>query len=370
MNAVVNKSASAYLHQVALADFRNYVHEVVALGSGLNIVFGANAQGKTNLLEAVNMIATTRLLRGPRDSEAIRIGAPKALIEAELADSGTLLGIEIQAGVRKKAFVNRLLLPRASDLIGRLPAVCFSAQALEIVRGEPSSRRLFLDLELSQFYPAYLVHLASYKRALDQRNALLKASGFSKIDQDHFDVWEAEMADHGVALRNFRRTFVSDLVKTAADLHRVVAADENLSISYDAAHSTPEELREQFVSSRIRDIDRGSTSVGPHRDLLTIEINGNDVRSFGSQGQQRSVVIALKLAVLRLGIEQLGVAPLLLLDDVFSDLDRCRRQLLVQVIASEAGQVVITCTEPEQVGDALLSNAKLLKVQSGRIEEQ
>ncbi|MBI3721047.1 MAG: AAA family ATPase, partial [Fimbriimonas ginsengisoli] len=176
----------------ALEAFRNYEELKVEFSEGLNVLAGPNAQGKTNLLEALALVSTTRLLRGQRDSEAILEGRDRARVHVSLLDGPTELGMTIERGTRKRALLNGLELPRASDLLGRLPSVSVTSEDLEIVRGEPSERRLFLDLELSSLYPAYLRHLTLYKRALEQRNALLRAQSWSAAAA--YEPWEEQLA--------------------------------------------------------------------------------------------------------------------------------------------------------------------------------
>ena len=180
-----------------LEGFRNYSHLDLRLSPGFNVVSGSNAQGKTNLLESLYLLGTTRLLRGQKDAEAIQDGADRAAVEVELAGSGTRIGMGLERGARKRARINGLALPRAADLIGRLPVVCVSAADMAIVRGEPADRRLFLDLELSALSPAYLHHFALYKRAQEQRGALLRQSRERPIPGDLYEPWEAAMAMHG-----------------------------------------------------------------------------------------------------------------------------------------------------------------------------
>jgi len=170
------RDRSLAVSSVHLDGFRNYENETVLLSKGFNVLAGKNAQGKTNFLEAIYLLSTTRLLRGQRDAEAIRQGHSRAIATVELGESETRLSVALEAGVRKRASINGLSLPRAADLIGRLPCVCVSTLDMAIVRGEPTDRRLFLDLELCALFPAYLRHLTLYKRALEQRNALLRDS--------------------------------------------------------------------------------------------------------------------------------------------------------------------------------------------------
>lgn len=355
--------------RLRLETFRNYELVDVVLDPGFNILVGSNAQGKTNLLESLYALATTRLLRGMRDYEAIREGAPSARIEAELIDTGTLLGLNYVRGGRKRAILNGMPLPRAADIMGRLPSVCSSLADMPIVAGEPSERRMFIDLELSQLEPAYLRHLAHYKRALEQRNALLKSAQEGYRDPEAFIPWEKHLGAHGAALRAIRTRFVSALAPLALEVHRFLGSGETLDIRYsprDAA-MTESEVLSALDQSRGQDIARGTTTIGPHRDDLSIEIEGREARIYGSQGQQRTAVLALRMATLQYGSEALGSPPLLLLDDILSDLDEGRRSRLVDWISSHAGQAVLTCTETDSIGEAIMGRATIFDVKQGTL---
>ncbi len=353
--------------EVALTAFRNYASLSISLDSGFNVVAGPNAQGKTNFLESLYLLSTTRLLRGQRDAEAIMDGFSQAQATVELIGGRTQLGIVLESGLRKRAILNGIKLPRASDLIGRLPCVCISSLDLSIVREEPADRRLFLDLELSAVQPAYLRHLAVFKRAIEQRNVLLRESREFMHPAVLFESWEDQIAVSGSAIRQSRSEYIRELAPIAAKHHGLMGAGETLDIRYEAKDqaASPEELRAGLEAGRNHDVARGGTSVGPHRDDLEIRIGGREARLFGSQGQQRTAVIALKLATLEFGKSRFGCAPLLLLDDILSDLDERRRALLVDLVLAQAGQTVLTCTEAASAGSAILDRARVYEVRNG-----
>lgn len=350
---------------LALHHFRNYEGLVLSPGDGFNIVAGANAQGKTNLLEAVFLVSTGRLLRSAKDSQAVMHGHATGSVEAELVGTGTKIRIELRTGVRKGVQLNGTNLTRPSDLLGRLPTVSFSATDLAIVRGEPSERRHFLDAELSQLFPAYLRHLSVYKRALEQRNALLKAAQETFVASESFEPWEAQLAEHGTEIRRYRCEWVESISPLAAESHATLGGGEQLSLSL--IERDEGDLLATLENGRETDLRRGSTGSGPHRDDLAIDVGGVEARHFGSQGQQRTAVIALKLAVLGSATSVLGVPPVLLLDDVFSDLDHCRRARLVERALELGGQVFLTCTEPEQAGIELVGRSTVFRVASGQV---
>ncbi|MBI5707128.1 MAG: DNA replication/repair protein RecF [Armatimonadetes bacterium] len=363
-------SALCGVAQLSLRHFRNYLSESVSLSQGFNVVSGPNAQGKTNLLEALYLLGTARLLRGVRDREAIAIGETSASVKGSLASQPTEIEIRIEESVRKSAYLNGLKLPRASDVLGRLPCVSVSSFDLALAQGEPSGRRLFLDLELSQTYPSYLRALSLYKKALEHRNALLKAARETMVDSAQFETWETHMAQGGAEIRRMRGEFLEELDPLGRAIHGTLGGGEALGLRFAPkdAHDTAEGLFRAFVQGRVEDIMRGTTTMGPHRDDLQIEVDDRDARLFGSQGQQRTAVISLKLATLLLARQQ-GRVPLLLLDDMLSDLDERRRQNLTQWVLDHAGQAVLTCTEPESAGASLLARSKVFRVTSGRISE-
>ena len=219
------------IHTLSLRSFRNYGYLVHEFNPGLNLIHGANGQGKTNLLEALYLLSTGRLLKGQRDSEAIFDGAEHAEVEAEVTPN-TKLSIVLQAGTRKRIAVNDSSLPRAADLLGRLPCVCVSSADLPIVAGDPSDRRLFIDLELSALYPKYLQAFTHYKRALDQRNALLKDAQMSTVASASFEPWEDAMATAGASMRQIRLGYVADLDTVAAETQSFLGNGESLSVRY------------------------------------------------------------------------------------------------------------------------------------------
>ena len=358
------------VESLALSAFRNYPSLDLSLSTGFNVVSGPNAQGKTNLLEALYLVGTTRLLRGQRDAEAIQDGEERSSVEATLAGSGTRLGVALERGARKRARVNGLALPRAADLIGRLPVVCVSAADMAIVRGEPADRRLFLDLELSALSPAYLRHFAGYKRAQEQRGALLRHSRERTVPAETFEPWEAQMAAHGAHLRGAREDYVARLVAPTREVHARMGGGEALDLRYEPRDEAQDEaaLVEAFAANRAGEVARGASLVGPHRDDLRIGVEGRDARTFGSQGQQRTAVIALKLATLDVAREERGVPPLLLLDDILSDLDAARRAMLVDVVLDRAAQAVLTCTEASAAGERILERARTFEVRAGSVE--
>lgn len=366
-----HKAPVVTIHRLGLSQFRNYESLHLELSEGFNVFAGPNAQGKTNLLESVHFVSTTRLLRGQKDAEAIRFGADSTKVEIELHETGTVLGMSLERGSRKRAELNGLSMPRASDLLGRLPSVCISVEDMSIVRGEPAERRMFLDLELSSLFPAYLRHLSVYKRALEQRNALLRLARDSYVEAYSFEVWEDHLAVHGASIRTMRADYLDQLSPFATENHSWMGQGEVLELAPETKdeHLDEEALRANLAATRAHDIARGSTTLGPHRDDVRILIHGVEARLFGSQGQQRTSAIAVKLATLEYAKRHRGFPPILLLDDILSDLDEKRRSLLVELVSARARQAILTCTESSAAGPDILSKARCFHICAGKVTE-
>lgn len=357
----------ALLSRLSVHSFRNIDHAEVPFHPGLHLVVGPNAHGKTSLLEAVYLLATSRVLRGSREVEAIQHGCDNASVRCELETSRTELRVDLTRGKRKRALINSLDLKRASDIMGRLPCVVFSNEDLCIVRGDPSDRRAFLDLTLCQLYPAYLGHLANYKRSLEQRNALLKQASERYVADEQFESWEVELDRHGQAIRETRLEFLNQLGGVAAGTHAEMGPGENLTMDYITRDEVPAlgSLADMLARARPMEIRRGSTLVGPHRDEIFLQVNGSEVRLYGSQGQQRTAALSLKLATIQVMESVIGVSPILLLDDVFSELDASRRERLLETARQHSGQVILTCTEADQAGRAMAQSAQIIEIRSG-----
>lgn len=364
-----NAESSAWVKHLSLRNFRNYESLELDFSEGIHIVAGANAQGKTNLLEALYLASSTRLLRGMRDAEAIMEGQESSRIAVELVLGSTEISVILERSARKKVLINGMALPRASDVLGRLPCVCVSSADLPIVSGEPSDRRLFLDLELSQLYLSYLRHLGVYKRALEHRNALLKSAQSMPVQDEQFEPWETQMALHGSEIRAVRSRFLGTLNPYAQAAHRLIGSGETLQVCSQPRDEAEDEasLLELLLRTRRNDVGRGSTSIGPHRDDFRIEVGGRDARLFGSQGQQRTAMLSLKLGTMELEQGERGKPPLLLLDDILSDLDERRRAMLMDWVLQHGGQTILTCTEPAAAGKEILSKAKVFFIQSGSV---
>ncbi|HEV2027358.1 MAG TPA: DNA replication/repair protein RecF [Candidatus Dormibacteraeota bacterium] len=356
------------LRSLRLRNHRNYAQLDLIPGPGVNVFLGANGQGKTNLLEAVAMLALSTSPRSRRELELIGPVAPMSRIDAEVESAGlkaelaitlTLEGdrarrvIEVD-GVRRRAF----------DLPGRFRVTLFWPDDLGLVKAGPELRRRFLNQMLVQVEPGYARALAGLKRVLEQRNSLLKQIAAGEQRGDVLEPWNLELIRLGGDVVAARSAAVLELQPDAAAYHAEIAGGERLEISYQGP---PDNLAEAVHNSLPDDLRRGSTSIGPHHDDLRVLLGSQEARAYGSQGQQRTAVVSLKLAEAALVARRTGERPVLLLDDVLSELDGERRAALLRQVAGE-GQVIITSVEAGPFPPELMANSMVWTVSGGTIQ--
>lgn len=362
-----------------LRDFRNYVELTMAPGPGLNILVGANAQGKSNLLEALYALATTRSLRAGRESELVRRSAESASVWAEVArESGADATLDLSVFVtdRKAARVNGARRARVLDLLGELNAIFFGALDLSIVSGEPAVRRRYLNVEISQISPKYCFDYAAYRKALDQRNRLLRDLRDRACHASGLEAWDEQLVRRGAPVLERRRRYVDRLAPMAARVHSdLTDGAEALEVRYVANPPLAEERSVAGIEELLRghvarvgpeEQRRGTTLVGPQRDDLLFLIDGLDARVYGSQGQQRTVVLSLRLAEYLLIEEDAGEPPIMLLDDVMSDLDDRRRGHLMEWMHRRC-QTFVTCTNLRAFSPEVLAEAFAWQVEDGAV---
>ncbi len=369
-----------------LENFRNYGTLRIEPGNGLNIFVGRNAQGKSNLLESLYILATSKSSRAGKDVELVRFGQPSARIVADVVREKTG-DIEIEMSLsqteKKAARINGVRHTRLSEVIGQLNAVLFDSGDLEIIRGEPSVRRRFLDLEIAQTSPRYVLALGSYRKTLEQRNRLLRDLRDGRVPgaaRDSLPAWNEGLAQHGARLIERRRLFLERLAQLASETHRTLSDErDDLRVTYlpsfaidglTEASAIQGRFLEELALVAGEEAARGTTARGPQRDDIAFLVNGQDCRLFGSQGQQRTVALSLKLAERQLIEELVGEPPLLLLDDVLSDLDDARRGLLFDLTARAGSQTFLSCTNLRAFAPAVLERAAVYSVTNGEVTKQ
>jgi DNA replication and repair protein RecF len=361
--------------------YRNYRQQLIEPGAGLNIFVGENAQGKSNLLESIYVLATTKSTRASKDSELILFGEHAAQVRARverIKEVDLQIQLDVSLTEKKSARLNSVKHTRMAEVIGQVNAVLFDSGDLDTITGEPSVRRRFLDLEISQTSPRYVHALGAYRKTLEQRNHLLreiKERRFGASSLETLSAWNLQLANYGAQLVDRRRSFLNRLTVIAAESHALLSEHrDDLAISYEPSfpiHTCPDvvAVREEFLRQLqvVADDEkaRGTTLIGPQRDDIRFNLSAADARLFGSQGQQRTVALSVKLAERQLIEELVGEAPVLLLDDVLSDLDDLRRRHLFETVAITGSQTFVTCTNLRAFPKSILEGANIWRVVNG-----
>ena len=333
-----------YVESIELENYRNYRDVKVEFGRNTNILYGNNAQGKTNILESIYMAATTKSHRGSKDRDIIRIGEDESHIRlfVNKQDISHRIDMHLRKSKNKGVAIDGIPIRRAIELYGLLNVIFFSPEDLTIIKNGPAERRRFMDLELCQISRLYYQNLSSYNKILNQRNNLLKQIYYNKNLMDTLDVWNTQLVDSGVRIIKERRNFIEMMNEIIGDIHsRLTSGREKLEIIYEC--NVDEDGFEKALQEKLEtDLRYSSTQSGPHRDDISFLINGIDARKYGSQGQQRTVALSLKMAEIKLVKKIINDNPILLLDDVMSELDTSRRDALIEEIKDI--QTIITCT--------------------------
>ena len=361
------------IKSLKLKNFRNYDLLYLDFDSSTNIFYGNNAQGKTNILEAVYLSGTTKSHRGTKDRDLIQFGEDESHIEVivDKKDISYQIDMHLKKNSPKGIAVNKVPIRKASDLFGIINIVFFSPEDLNIIKNGPSERRRFIDLELSQLDKVYLSHLSNYHRIVNQRNHLLKdLKDVNKQESliQTLDIWESQLIQYGNEIIERRKEFIEEINKIISYIHnKLTGGKENIKIIYDPCASY-ETLEDEIQKSRLSDKKQKTTLVGPHRDDIGFYINEIDIRRFGSQGQQRTAALSLKLSEIELVKQKTNDMPILLLDDVLSELDKYRQNYLLDSIHDI--QTLITCTGVDEFVNHRFSINKVFHVQNGQVSKE
>ena len=358
-----------FIRSLDLDNFRNYERLHIDFSEGTTILYGDNAQGKTNILEAISLASQNKSHRSSRDREMIRFSSEEAHIKmlAEKENAEYRIDLHLKTSGNKGIAVNSVPVRKTRDFLGIIHCVLFSPEDLYIVKEGPQERRRFIDTELCQLDRIYLSDFLQYRKALEQRNQLLKDIAFEPSLYDTLDVWDEQLSSYGSEIIKRRELFIREISEITEPVHaHISGGKEKLRLFYEANVSA-EEMREKLREARERDLKARTTTVGPHRDDILFELNGTDARIYGSQGQQRSAALSLKLAEIELVKKRTGESPVLLLDDVMSELDAGRQKYLLDYIRDI--QTVITCTGLEDFVKNRFETDLVYRVSEGRIEE-
>ncbi len=358
------------IKSLKLKNFRNYDLLNLDFDEATNIFYGDNAQGKTNILEALYLTGTTKSHRGTKDRDMIQFGKDESHLETIVEKNGISYQIDmhLKKNSPKGIAINKMPIKKASELFGIVNMVFFSPEDLNIIKNGPAERRRFIDLELSQLDKVYLSDLANYNKIVNQRNHLLKEMEFNKGLTQTLDVWDMQLIHYGDRIIKRRKDFIEQVNEIVSNMHKkLTGGREELIIFYEPSNGTMS-LEQAIERNKEKDKRLKSTSVGPHRDDICFMIKDLDIRRFGSQGQQRTAALSLKLSEIELVKKTIKDKPVLLLDDVLSELDKHRQNYLLDSI--DDIQTLITCTGVEDFVNHRFSINKIFHVQNGQVAKE
>lgn len=334
-----------YIDNVILENFRNYESQQVELNKNINIIYGNNAQGKTNIIEAIFLCAFGKSFRAKKDQELIKFNEKNCRVEVSYKKSDREGTIKAEIEDKKVFFSNGVKQNKISDIIGKINVVIFTPDDIEIIKDGPQKRRRFLDMMISSLKPNYLHLLNSYNKILEQRNNYLRQIKSENKNPSMLDIWDEQLAEYSYKIYEYRKYFIDKISDSIEDIHSLItkSGKEEIKIKYISNSKDKNSFLENLKKSHTVDIKRGFTATGIHRDDFMIYINNRPVSIFGSQGQQRTTILTLKLCELKIVKEESGETPILLLDDYMSELDEKRRTSFLENI--KGNQVIITCTD-------------------------
>ncbi len=356
-----------YVESLALKNFRNYEKLDIRFSDSINIIHGDNAQGKTNILEAIFMAATTKSHRNSKDRDIIRFGEEESHIRLNLKkrDVGHRIDMHLRKSKPKGVAIDGIPIKRSTELFGLINIIMFSPEDLSVIKNGPGERRRFMDMEICQLSRIYYSNLLKFNKVLDQRNNLLKQIYFKPKMESTLDVWDEQLVDVGRSIISERSNFINMINDIIMDIHSGITSDnEKIEIKYEP-NVDKDSFLQVLKDKRKLDIKNSITMTGPQRDDFGVFINGNDVRVFGSQGQQRTAALSLKMAEIQLVKRIINDDPILLLDDVMSELDEKRRNALLENISDI--QTLITCTGYDDFIRQRINVDKVYKISNGKI---
>ena len=358
------------IRSLELSNFRNYEKLNISFSPNVTILYGDNAQGKTNVLEALYTASTTKSQKGSKDKDMIKFNESESHIRMKVEDGDIerRIDMHLKSTKQKGVAIDGIPIRKASELYGIMNIISFSPDDLGIIKEGPAERRRFIDMELCQLDKLYMHNFSGYNRALDQRNNLLKQISFNAELKGTLNVWDEQLINFGEYMIEKRNLFIKEISDIASKIHSIITENkETLEIQY-LPSTDKESFRNELLSSREKDIILKMTNVGPHRDDMVFMVNGQDARKYGSQGQQRTAALTLKLAEIELVKKKTGKNPVLLLDDVLSELDRNRQNKLLENISGV--QTIVTCTGLEEFIKNRIKYDKVYRVTAGTITEE
>ena len=347
-----------------LQNFRNYDNLNIKFNKDINVIYGDNAQGKTNILESIFLTSIGKSFRTNKDKELIKFGEEFSKVEVEFSKSDRQGSIRIEIADKKNIFVNGVKIKKLSELLGNMNVVIFTPDDINILKDGPAQRRRFLDIFISQLRPNYVYCLNMYLKALEQRNNYLKQIKFENKSEDFLDIWDEKIADYAEKVFKYRFEFIEKIKNKIKSVHNIITENnEDISIEYVSDFVNKEDFLKKLKNNRKLDVLKGYSTKGIHRDDFNIYINENLVNIYGSQGQHRTAILSLKMSELKVIYDEIGENPILLLDDFMSELDEKRRNNFLRNINDT--QVLVTCTDKFMLEK---NNFNLYNVKKGKID--
>lgn len=356
-----------FIESMELLNYRNYGQLHIDFHKGTNVLYGDNAQGKTNILEAVYVCCTTKSHKGSKDREIVKFGEEESHIKMIVRrdDVPYRIDMHLKKNRTKGIAVNGIPIKKASELFGIVNVIFFSPEDLNIIKNGPSERRKFIDLELCQLNKLYVYNLVQYNKVIAQRNKLLKDMDGTSSLKETLDIWDIQLVKFGKEVIRLRTEFIKELNELIRGIHAHLSGEkEELSILYEP-NVTEALFEKMLIKNRPQELRQRLTLTGPHRDDLNFIVNGTDIRKFGSQGQQRTAALSLKLAEIELVKRTVKDYPILLLDDVLSELDSKRQEHLLSGISHI--QTLITCTGLDDLVNSKFEMDKIFKIVEGNV---
>lgn len=349
------------IEKLILSDFRNYHEQEITLNPNINIFFGNNAQGKTNIIESIFLCSYGKSFRAKKDNDLIMFDKKSSNVELFFNKIDRKGKIRVNISDKKVFYLNDVKQEKVSDIVGKINVVIFTPDDINIIKGEPDKRRRFVDMMISSLRPNYLHLLNNYKKILEERNNYLKQIKTENKDIELLDLWDEQLSDYSEKINKYRTEFIDKIKNKIQDIHNLItkSGKEEIKIHYENSGNKKEDYLKKLKQNRKLDINRGYTTTGIHREDILIYINKKLVGIYGSQGQQRTAILTLKLCELEIIKEEIGENPILLLDDYMSELDEVRRKSFLENI--KECQIILTCTDEID----LENNYSKYKVENG-----
>ena len=333
-----------WIKELEIKNFRNYDYEKINFNKNINVLYGENAQGKTNILESIFICSMGKSFRTNKDKELIKFNKESSVININFENKNREGNIKIELSDKKQIYVNKIKQKKLSELLGNINVVMFTPDDIEILKGGPQKRRKFLDIMISQIKPNYMHILSLYLKTLEQRNNYLRQIKLENKDENLLEIWDEKLVEYGNKIYEYRNAFIEKILNKLNIIHKEITDNkEEINIEYFSDCKNKKDFLELLKERRKLDIIKGFTTKGIHRDDFVIYINNKEISVYGSQGQNRTAMLSLKITELNIIYDEIGEYPILLLDDFMSELDINRRNKMLENINNI--QVIITCTE-------------------------